>query len=82
MQVLILLATSFMNHAKDVKSSQISLQDSSNGGATRTASSMASVGRFSAMSTRIKSGNETGAADAAGRKGSQSSTIREEGFKA
>lgn len=57
-------------------------QDSSNGTA-KSASSFASVSRFSAMSQRIKSSNEPGAgavgdaAAAAGRKGSQSSTIRD-----
>ena len=58
-------------------------QDSSNGTA-KSASSFASVSRFSAMSQRMKSSNEPGAgvaavgdASAAGRKGSQSSTIRD-----
>ena len=60
--------------------SGVAFQDSSNGTA-KSASTFASVSRFSTMSQRIKSNNEAGAAaagDAAtGRKGSQSSTVRE-----
>ena len=60
----------------------VAFQDSSSNGTAKSASTFASVSRFSTMSQRIKSNNEAGAAAAAGdaatgRKGSQSSTVRE-----